>query len=164
MDITVIINTDVLSNGIIYYDENKQFARPFNKEDLYALDILKKFVKIVFITDDDHYSYKILNKFKLDNLKDFELKTIFLEDRMNYFKKLKEQDEKIVYIGFSFMDKPLLEIADLSCVTKTSSFFIKDVADFSSPYDGISDCVFYILYRYFGKTLNELLKFYSTKD
>ena len=167
-EIIFIINSDILVNGKMTIADNSPIFE-FNKNDLYILNFLKSIenTKTFLISDNyGEYTVKFFDKLSSSDFKEalrLEFLTVDYEHRVSFVNNSKNFNNIIVYIGSSIFDIPAMKKSDLSCSINTE-FLISDNVDFVSPFkNGLTDCIFYALYKYLNKNPMDLVNEYLEK-
>lgn len=148
-----IIDCDgILTNGKSYYTADGKFIKGYGAYDKEMLKLLLRNYnwKFFFVTDDA-LGYQITNKRVQDfigyeNNVFFERKTP--EGRYYLIKKLKNENNLIVFIGDSLSDVSSLLTADIGATVKNAPKLVKSYSDLVSSKEGgnggLADILFYI--------------------
>lgn len=106
----------VMTTGQIYYSSAGKVMKIFGPHDSDGLKIIKKFLKIIFITADKR-GFKISKKRIVDDL-GYKLFLVSENQRYNFLKKIKFK--KIVYMADGFHDADLLKKSAIGIAPKNA--------------------------------------------
>lgn len=126
----LILDVDgVMTTGnFIYSSRGKQF-KIFGAHDSDGLKIIKKFIKILFITADRR-GFAISRKRISEDL-GYKLKYVSAESRYNFVKKI--GFERVIYIGDGYFDKEILKKCKFGISPKNARIEAKKNSNFVTP-------------------------------
>lgn len=156
-EILVIDVDGTMTNGQIIYSEKGKILKFFGPDDSDALNFMKKFMKIVFVSADKR-GFKITKKRIVNDMK-FKLFLVSTFKRYQWiYKKFKHK--KIIYIGDGIFDHLTMSKVFYSIAPNNSFFLTKKKANFVTKHKGgdraVAEAVFHILKKFFKKDITKL--------
>lgn len=153
-----ILDVDgVLTTGHFLHDESGKKYKIFGPDDKDALLLLKKYIKISFITSDSK-GFKISKK-RVENM-GFKLRYIESQKRFNWVQKNFDLKETI-FMGDGLFDLKLIQNSYLSICPKNSISLIKKHAHHVVKSNGgeraVAEACIYILKKVFKKKIEDLI-------
>jgi len=122
----VIFDVDgVLTDGTFTYSANGKIYKVFGSHDSDALNILKDFCEISFVSADKR-GFEISKKRVLDM--GFDLQLADASDRLKLIRNLQSKS-RIIFVADSFTDVSALQCADISAVPRNAHSQAKKVAN-----------------------------------
>ena len=154
----LIIDVDgTMTNGQIVYSEKGKQLKFFGPDDNDALNLMRKFMKIIFISADKK-GFKISKKRIVDDMK-FKLFSVPTLKRYQWINK-KFKNKKIIYIGDGIFDYLTMKKVFYSIAPQNSFFVTKKNANFVTKHNGgdraVAEAVFHILKKFFKKDLRKV--------
>ena len=142
---TFIMDLDgVLTDGCFLYDANGKAYKTFGPDDADALKLIKDKVNLVFVSAD-HRGFPISTKRITDM--GYELTNVKSSERLNWIKERYDLN-KVIYMGDSFVDIPILQEVGVGIVPNDGFWFAKQFAHYVTKHDGgkraVADAVFWI--------------------
>ena len=150
-----ILDVDgVMTTGQFLYDEKGKKYKVFGPDDADALKLLKKFVKIIFVSADSR-GFKISKKRISDDM-GYKLFKISSEKRMNWIKDNFELN-KTIYMGDGIYDHLVMKNIYYAISTSNSSENAKKFANYITKRNGgdraVSEACLHILKKFFDYTI-----------
>ena len=147
----------VLTTGQFFYDQNGKKYKIFSVDDKDALLILKKFIKISFLTSDVK-GFKISKK-RVEDM-GFKLKYISSNKRYSWMKKNYDL-KNIIFMGDGLYDYRLFKSVGMSICPKNSVSILKNHANYVTKNNGgersVTDACIFILKKIFKKDIKNLI-------
>ena len=137
-NLNFILDVDgVLTDGKFVYTENGKIGKIFGAHDADGLYILKKFVKISFITSDKK-GFKISNK----RVKDlgFKLHYVTNDDRVRFLKKF--NFDNLIFMGDGIYDVEILKRSFYGISPKNAIYEARRNSNFVTKNKGGEGAVF----------------------
>ena len=153
-----ILDVDgVLTTGQFFYDQNGKKYKVFSVDDKDALTLLKKYIKISFITSDIK-GFKISKK-RVEDM-GFKLKYVKSLERANWIKK-NYKSKKTIYMGDGIFDFLVFKQVGYSICPNNADFNCKKKADFvtknKSGERALSEACLHIISNLFKKNFLDLI-------
>ena len=157
---TFVLDVDgVLTDGSFLYDSRGKAYKVFGADDADALKALKKYVDIVFVSQDKR-GFNISKK-RVEDM-GFELKEVGSKDRAKFMEEMYGLENSI-YMGDSFVDVPALSKAYIGISTCASDPLAQKWSDYVTEREGghraVSEACFWIAKTLLNMTPEELLGF-----
>ena len=147
----------VLTTGQFLYDQNGKKYKIFSVDDKDALLILKKYIKISFLTSDIK-GFKISKK-RVEDM-GFKLKYISSYKRYSWMKKNYDL-KNIIFMGDGLYDFRLFKNVGMSICPKNSVSILKNHANYVTKNNGgersVTDACIFILKKIFKKDIKNLI-------
>lgn len=147
----------VLTTGQFLYDQNGKKYKIFSVDDKDALLILKKYIKISFLTSDIK-GFQISKK-RVEDM-GFKLKYISSNKRYNWMKKNYDL-KNIIFMGDGLYDFKLFKNVGMSICPKNSVSILKNHANYVTKNNGgersVTDACIFILKKIFKKDIKNLI-------
>ena len=136
----------VLTDGKFLWDaEGNKTYKEFGPDDADALKILNRYMSVIFFSKDKK-GFPI-SKSRVEHM-GFDICYMNTEERTEYLRKTYGLN-RVIYMGDSFVDAPLLGICAYGIATKTSSPFAKAVSAYVTSAGGgeraVAEAVFWIM-------------------
>ncbi len=153
-----ILDVDgVLTTGQFFYDQNGKKYKVFSVDDKDALTLLKKYIKISFITSDIK-GFKISKK-RVEDM-GFKLKYISSDKRYTWMKKNYDL-KNIIFMGDGLYDLKLFKNVGMSICPKNSVSIIKKYANYETKNRGgersVTEACIFILKKVFRINIESLI-------
>lgn len=147
-----VIDVDgVLTTTDLIYSKDGKILKIFGPDDHDALNVLKKFMNIVFITRDKR-GFEITKKRVVDEMK-FDLFLLHPVDRIKWMQERFNLDETI-YMGDGISDFIIFRKVGYAICTNDSFYKLKEEADFVTTHNGgqraVAEACMHILEKFFG--------------
>ena len=147
-----VIDVDgVMTQPDLIYDEEGKRFKIFGPDDHDALNVLRKYVKIVFLTADKR-GLNITRKRIVDEMK-FDLVVTHPSERVEWIKKNLEPEETI-YMGDGIFDFLVFKEVAYSICPKDGFYRTKKNASFVTQHEGgkraVAEACVHILEKFFG--------------
>ncbi len=155
-----LIDVDgVMTSGKFTYSHKGKIYKEFGPDDADALNILKKFIKIQFLTSD-HKGFKISKK-RIYNDMGFRLNLVPTLRRLPWAKKNFNLN-KTIFMGDGIFDYLLMKETFFSiCPSGSSSLCIKH-AKYQTKSEGgnraVAEACLFILKKFFNKKIEDILQ------
>ena len=152
-----ILDVDgVLTNGQMIYSSKKKEFKVFGADDNDALKILKKYIKIHFVTADK-MGLDISNN-RIGHM-GFKLSLVESRNRSIWIEKKFGLSESI-YMGDGIFDHTVMENILYSIATNNSLDHVKKSASFVTKFDGgnraVAEACIHILKKFFKKKIKDI--------
>ena len=152
----------VITTGQFIYSRQGKLFKIFGPDDFDMLNILKKFIKIIFITSDKR-GFKISQK-RIYQDTGFQLNLVSNKTRLNWIKK-KFEIEKIIYMGDGFFDIPIIENVKYFIAPSNCDEDLKKLANFvtrnKSGERAVSEACKHILVKFFSLDNKKILRIHE---
>ena len=147
----LVIDVDgVMTTGHFIYDDKGKRFKIFGPDDNDALSILKKFLKIVFITGDKK-GFSISKKRIVDDM-NFDLYLVSTIKRLDWIKK-KCNAKKTIYIGDGIFDHIVMKSVFYSIAPANADYSCKKQANYITKRKGgeraVAEACLHILKKFF---------------
>ena len=153
-DIFVLDVDGVLTTGTFIYDYKGKVFKEFGPDDHDALKIMKKFLKIIFVSADKK-GFKISKKRIKDDM-NFDLFHVSSSKRFEWLVK-KFPNKKIIYMGDGIFDQFIMKKFFYSIAPKNSYFKTKANSKFitksKSGKRAVAEACEHILKKFFDKNI-----------
>jgi len=142
----------ILTSGHIYVDElgNIPF-KMFNTKDFEAINLLKKYFKIIFLSSDNKINY---NFFRRLNIPFFYNNKNKKSELIQILNKYQVTPEEIIYIGSTYSDVLCMQMIPLSFCPEMSVYEVMNLASMVISICG-GDGVFIEIYNLLKKEINK---------
>ena len=146
-----ILDTDgVLNTGQFFYNSDGKLLKVFGPDDNDALGLLKKFIKILFITGDKR-GFSINKKRVVDDM-GYKLELVHPKERVEWIKN-KFNAKEVIYMGDGIFDHYVMRIVGYSIAPSNANLIAKQNADFVTNCSGgnraVSEACLHILDNFF---------------
>ncbi len=150
-----ILDVDgVLTTGTFFYDKNGKILKEFGPDDHDALNILKKYLSILFISADKK-GFSISKK-RIQKDMGYKLYYVSSQNRYDWIKK-KFPKKKIIYMGDGVFDQYIVKKFFYSIAPSNSYFKTKKNSKFvtksKSGERAVAEACEHILKKFFQKTI-----------
>lgn len=157
-DLVFILDVDgVMTDGSFYYSIGGKIFKKFGPEDADALNLIRNKIEIRFVSAD-HRGFAITKKRIVDDM-EFRLDLVTSDNRLNWIAS-KYDLSKVIYMGDSFKDIPIVNAVALGIVPSSASQYLKKYAKYITKCGGgqgaVAEACFYIADN-FGIKLFELI-------
>ena len=130
----IVLDVDgIMTTGQFLYDDKGKKFKVFGPDDADALKLLKRFMKIIFVSADSR-GFKISKKRVTKDI-GYKLIKVSSEERLNWIEKNFELDETI-YMGDGFYDHLIMKNIFYSITTSNSAESAKKFASFVTKRTG----------------------------
>ena len=151
-----ILDVDgVLTTGQFLYDENGKKFKIFGPDDSDALNILKKYINIVFVSADKR-GFKISKKRVKDDM-GYPIYLVQSLKRVDWIDK-KFNLKQTIYMGDGFYDHLVMKKSFYSISTSDSDINAKKFAKYITKREGgkraVAEASMHILKKFFKKNIN----------
>lgn len=147
----------VMTSGKFYYSKSGKILKEFGPDDSDALNILKKFLKIRFITSDKKGF--LISKKRINSDMGFKINLVPTFQRVNWAKKNLKLNETI-FMGDGIFDYLLMKKTFYSICTKNSSSLAKKYARHQTNSEGgnraVAEACIFILNKFFKKKIDNI--------
>ena len=123
----------VLTDGTFLYSETGKAYKRFGPEDSDALQVLRRFIKVEFVTADRR-GYKI-SQSRIERDMGFPIHLIGSSERLEWISGNSDLD-RTAYMGDSFVDIPILSAVGIGIAPSNSSPHVHRAADFVTSSSG----------------------------
>lgn len=156
-----ILDVDgVMTTGHFIYSKKGKEYKIFGPDDADALNILKKFIEIRFITADKRGLP--VSKKRIVNDMGFKLDLVNSYERLKWISRKYNLDD-VIFMGDGLLDFIVMEKIGLSIAPANAEFYTKKCASFITKNSGanraVAEACLYILQKYFN--INTQVKFKS---
>jgi len=117
----------VLTDGTFIYDSNGKSHKIFGADDSDALQILRKFVSIEFISAD-HRGFGI-SQARVERDMGFKLNLVSGETRLEWL-TMRHDLSEVIYMGDGFLDAPILKQVAIGISPNNANSRAKHAADY----------------------------------
>mgnify|MGYP005995685667 CR=1 FL=1 len=147
----IVLDVDgIMTTGQFLYDDKGKKFKVFGPDDADALKLLKRFMKIIFVSADSR-GFKISKK-RITKDMGYKLIKVSSEERLNWIEKNFELDETI-YMGDGFYDHLIMKNIFYSITTSNSAENAKKFASFVTKRTGgdraVAEACIHILKKFF---------------
>ena len=147
----IVLDVDgIMTTGQFLYDDKGKKFKVFGPDDADALKLLKRFMKIIFVSADSR-GFKISKK-RITKDMGYKLIKVSSEERLNWIEKNFELDETI-YMGDGFYDHLIMKNIFYSITTSNSAENAKKFASFVTKRTGgdraVAEACLHILKKFF---------------
>ncbi|KKN78504.1 hypothetical protein LCGC14_0350360 [marine sediment metagenome] len=131
---TFVIDVDgCMTDGRMYYTAEGKQMKAFGADDHDALNMLKEFIKIHFVTGD-HIGFDISAR-RIATDMDFNIWLVEVENRTNWIKE-NFGLSKTIYMGDGILDPPIFEKVGYSICPADGFYLAREKADFVTQSGG----------------------------
>ncbi len=149
-EIFVLDVDGVMTTGQFLYSTTGKVYKTFGPDDADSLKILKKFLKIIFISADER-GFGISKK-RIQNDLGFDIFLVSSKERLKWLNKYNY--EKMIYMGDGVFDSIIFSKVLYSICPKNSFHFCLEKANYITRYNGgeraVADACMHILKKFFG--------------
>ena len=158
-----ILDVDgVITTGQFLYSKSGKIFKVFGPDDSDMLKIVKKFMKVIFISSDKR-GFSI-SKRRIYKDAGFDLKLVSNKNRISWIKKNYNINDTI-YMGDGFFDIPITNNVKFFIAPSNSDSDLKKHADLvtknKSGERAVSEASKYILKKFFKIDLKQILKLHE---
>ncbi len=147
----------VMTSGNFIYSRKGKIYKEFGPDDSDALNVLKKFIKIQFITSDKK-GFSISKK-RIHKDMGFNINLIPTFQRVKWAEKNLDLNNTI-FMGDGIFDYMLMKKTYYSICTKNCSSIAKKYANFQTRNEGgnraVAEACIYILKKFFNKKIEDI--------
>lgn len=144
----------VMTNGQFFYDKKGKVMKIFGADDHDALLLLKKFIKILFISADKK-GFGISKRRIVDDM-NFKLFLVSSKDRLSWIKKRYDLSE-IIYMADGIFDHAIMKKVRYSICPSDGFYLTKKNSDFVTKSKGgnraVAEASIHILKKFFKKDI-----------
>ena len=147
----IVLDVDgIMTTGQFLYDDKGKKFKVFGPDDADALKLLKRFMKIIFVSADSR-GFKISKK-RITSDMGYKLVKVSSEKRLSWIKKNFELD-KTIYMGDGIYDHLIMKKVLYSISTSNSAENAKKFASFVTKRTGgdraVAEACLHILKKFF---------------
>jgi 3-deoxy-D-manno-octulosonate 8-phosphate phosphatase (KDO 8-P phosphatase) len=147
----------VMTSGKFTYSQKGKIYKEFGPDDADALNVLRRYLKIQFITSD-HKGFKISKK-RISNDMGFDLNLVPTFKRLAWVKK-RFNLKQTIFMGDGIFDYLLMKETFFSICPNNSSSICKKYAKYQTKSKGgnraVAEACLFILKKYFNKKIEDI--------
>jgi 3-deoxy-D-manno-octulosonate 8-phosphate phosphatase (KDO 8-P phosphatase) len=147
----------VMTSGKFTYSQKGKIYKEFGPDDADALNVLRRYLKIQFITSD-HKGFKISKK-RISNDMGFDLNLVPTFKRLAWVKK-RFNLKQTIFMGDGIFDYLLMKETFFSICPNNSSSICKKYAKYQTKSKGgnraVAEACLFILKKFFNKKIEDI--------
>ena len=147
-----ILDVDgVMTDGSFYYSKDGKIMKSFGPDDSDALNLLKKYINIEFISADKR-GFDISKK-RIEDI-GYKINLVGAADRVDWFKEKFDLNE-VIFMGDGIFDHYVMKLVTYSVSPSNGDEYTKSIANFVTKRVGgdraVAEASLHILQRFFTK-------------